>query len=44
MPESAQVRGIEASLRMAAGMATEAYAEGRAIVLPGGVAPAFGSK
>lgn len=44
MPESAQLRGIEASMRMAAGMATEAYAKGRAMVLPGGIQPQFGSK
>jgi hypothetical protein len=33
---SADLRGIEASLRMASAMATEAYAKGRRLELPSG--------
>jgi hypothetical protein len=42
---SADLRAIEASLRMAAGMATEAYAKGRRLEIPSGggmIQPFFG--
>jgi len=44
---SASLRGIEASLRMASGMATEAYAKGRMLKLPddgGIITPFIGGK
>lgn len=43
---SADLRSIEASLRMGAGMLTEAYAKGRRLAMPdagGGVIVPFGS-
>ena len=44
---SADLRAIEASLRMAAACATEAYGKGRALELPsdgGTITPFFGGK
>lgn len=42
---SSEIRAIEASLRMASAMATEAYAKGRALEIPGDggmITPFFG--
>lgn len=47
MQASADVRAMEASLRMAAAMATEAYAKGRGMVIPGDggeISPLSGGK
>lgn len=45
LPASAQVRAMEASLRMGAAMLTEAYAKGRALQIQSGggvIQPQFG--